>query len=526
MHTTRLLSPVALGLLLALPQTARAETVLDLDGTAPDGDETHFFVTFEVPADIAEIEVRHSSVASDNILDFGLEDPNGFRGWGGGNTEPAVVGLDRASRSYVPGPIPAGTWRVVVGKAQVNVLPAQYTLQVILRTAAETTLAAQPERAPYEDPGALAVGRRFYAGDFHVHSRESGDAHPTLDEIATVARANGLDFVVITDHNTHTALDFLNDAQARHPDLLFIPGVEFTTYAGHANAIGATTWVNHRVGVDTTIDDAAAAYRAQGALFSINHPALSLGDLCIGCAWNHDLPDEAIDGIEIMTGATTVAQMAFLRPSVALWDGLCARGRHVAALGGSDDHRAGEGTGTLDSPIGSPTTMVEADELSVAAILEGIRQRRTVVRITGMAAPMVELGAREGLVGDTVTARRAHLEVRVTGGQGRTLQLLKNGEPQGDAVAVDADPFTLSLEVLAPAEGEDRYRAEVVESRRQVTLTSHVYVRAPVGGGGCSVGMNQSEPAHGALRWAALALAAALALRVRRRRTGARGPHT
>jgi hypothetical protein len=377
---------------------------------------------------------------------------------------------------------------VVVGKAKLVELPALYQLRVTLRTAAEATLAAQPERAPYVDPGALATGRRFYAGDFHVHSRESGDAHPTLDEIATVARANGLDFVVITDHNTHTGLDYMNAAQARHPDLLFVPGVEFTTYAGHANGIGATRWVDHRVGVEgATIADAVAAYDDQGALFSINHPALSLGNLCIGCAWDHALDDAAIDAVEIMTGATPVAQMAFLRPSVALWDGICARGRHVAALGGSDDHRAGEGTGTLDSPIGSPTTMVEADELSVNAILEGVRQGRTVVRITGAAAPMVVLSAREPLVADTVTARRAQLEVVVTGAMGLTLQVFKNGEALGEAVAIDADPFALSLAALAPPEGEDRYRVEVIEARRPVTLTSHVYVRRPAGGGGCGV---------------------------------------
>jgi uncharacterized protein (TIGR03382 family) len=131
--------------------------------------------------------------------------------------------------------------------------------------------------------------------------------------------------------------------------------------------------------------------------------------------------------------------------------------------------------------------MVEADELSVNAILEGVRQGRTVVRITGAAAPMVVLSAREPLVADTVTARRAQLEVVVTDAMGLTLQVFKNGEALGEAVAIDADPFALSLAALAPPEGEDRYRVEVIEARRPVTLTSHVYVRRPAGGGGCGV---------------------------------------
>lgn len=494
---------LAATLCLAIP--ARAQTVLTLDGAVPDGDETHFFVPFEVPAGIVEIEIAHDDLSAANILDWGVEDPSGFRGWGGGNTEPAVVGIDRASRSYVPGPITPGTWRVVVGKAKLVEEPAMFQLRVTLRTAAQATLPAQPERAPYVDPGVLATGRRFYAGDFHVHSLQSGDAGPTLDEIATVARERGLDFVVITDHNTHTALDFMNDAQARHPDLLFVPGVEFTTYAGHANAIGATEWVDHRIGVEgATIEAAAAAYREQGALFSINHPALDLGDICIGCSWGHTLDDQAIDAVEIMTGASAIAQSAFLPTSLRFWDAICARGRHAAALGGSDDHRAGEGSGALDSPIGSPTTMVEADELSVAAILAGVRSGRTVVRIQGAAAPMVVLSAREGLTDDTVEGRTVRLTVSVTDGAGSTFRVVMNGEDLGEPVAVDSDGFEYELEVQAPETGEDRYRVELTEDRRIVTITSHVYVKRGSGGSGCVVMPGESSLAGLALTLLAL----------------------
>lgn len=42
--------------------------------------------------------------------------PDGFRGWGGGNTEDAVIGVDESSRSYLPGPITPGTSKVVIGK--------------------------------------------------------------------------------------------------------------------------------------------------------------------------------------------------------------------------------------------------------------------------------------------------------------------------------------------------------------------------------------------------------------------------
>lgn len=123
-----------------------------IQGTVPDGPETHFFLSFEVPEGIAEIEVQHDDLSSENILDWGLDDPNGFRGWGGGKSDPAIVGLEAASPSYVPGQIPAGTWEVVVGKAKIVATPAEYDVCIVLRT--EPTLEPQP-RTPYQDPGVL-----------------------------------------------------------------------------------------------------------------------------------------------------------------------------------------------------------------------------------------------------------------------------------------------------------------------------------------------------------------------------------
>jgi len=73
----------------------------------------------------------------------------------------------------------------------------------------------------------------------------------------------------------------------------------------------------------------------------------------------------------------------FYRDALAFWDALLDEGAHVAAIGGSDDHRAGVDLDRLQSPIGSPTTMVYADELSVAAIVAAVRAGRTVVKLEG-----------------------------------------------------------------------------------------------------------------------------------------------
>src|SRR5439155_20832303 len=125
-----------------------------LDGALPeDTADRHFELPFAVPAGIAELEVRHPVQQTANILDYGLEDPTGFRGWGGGNIEPIVVGLRAASRSYLRGPLPAGTWKLWVSKAKVNAHPARYHVEIALRDT--PSLPEQPERRPYAPVPAL-----------------------------------------------------------------------------------------------------------------------------------------------------------------------------------------------------------------------------------------------------------------------------------------------------------------------------------------------------------------------------------
>lgn len=494
-------APLASALLLVsslLAHPAFANETILLEGEVPEGGPDHFRLAFEVPEGTAEIEVRHDDLSDANILDWGLDDPSGFRGWGGGNAEPAIVGEKAASRSYLTGPLLPGTWQVVVGKAKIVERPARYRVEIELRD--EATLPEQPERRPYVPVAVLKSGPRYYAGDFHVHSRESGDATPTLDEVAELARRVGLDFVELSEHNTTSHLDFFGDVQARHPDVLLVPGVEYTTYAGHANGIGAVNFVDHKIGQPgVTIEGAIQAFREQGALFSLNHPKLELGDLCIGCAWKHPIPAESIDAIEIGTGAWNKGGMMFTPMVVSMWEELSAEGHRIAPIGGSDDHEAGEGR----SPVGSPTTLVFAEELSVEAILDGIRKGRTVVKLQSPDDPMIELEAGGELPGATVEGGRIALRAIVRGGAGQQLRLVESGQP-GEPVEITSDPFVYEATLEPPSSGESFVRAEVLVGDHPRTVTNHVWLRRgneaeakAESGCGCRIGASTSTPMAG-----------------------------
>ncbi len=467
---------------IALPTSnVYADQLLTLDSTVAAGGLDHERIGFDVPAGIAEIEVEHRDHSDEDILDWGLEDPSGFRGWGGGNEENIIVNADAASRSYLTGEITPGRWNIIIGKAKIGGASVSYRLRITLRET--STLPAQTERRNYQPVPALGSGARYYAGDLHVHSRESGDASPTLDELGTFAKTQGLDFIELSDHNTPAQADYILDAQSRHPQLLFIPGVELTTYRGHLNGIGATRFVDHKIGQPgVNIEAVAEGLHEQGALVSINHPLFDLGELCIGCSWEHELAFEHIDAVEI---ATAGAGILFSETTLAFWDEILDSGRHAAPIGGSDDHSAGERIGPFGTPVGVPATYVYAEELSVAAIVRGIQLGRTVVKLQGAGGPMVELGSGAAVVGDTVRADNAVLDAKLTRAMGLKVRWVVNGRP-GASVEVTADPYLLSREVSAPASGEDRYRVEVLQDEIPITVTSHLWItRGEDEGCGC-----------------------------------------
>lgn len=486
--------------LLLLPAAALAQPTM-IDG-AIDAGTNYVQVPFTVPAGTVELEIAHTTLDSGNILDWGVIAPEGFRGYGGGNTENAIIGVDASSRSYLTGAITSGEWNVYIGAAKVPTTPARYHLEVTFRTTA--TLPAQTQRMPYAAVSALKPELRWYAGDLHCHSKESGDAQPEIEAMITLAKSRGLDFIELSDHNTRSQLDFIDGVQANHSDFLLVPGVEWTTYLGHANGIGVTEWVDHRVGFNgVTADDAAAKIASQG-VFSINHPMLDLGDQCIGCKWTHDIPKASLGGVEIGTGGWDKTGTLFTLQAIHMWDGLLNAGLHLAALGGSDDHSAGVNEGQFGSPIGSPTTMVLADGLSVAAIVEGIKNGRTVVKLQGPEDPMVELHAGNFSIGDTddwdPTSGALDVTATVTGGIGQSVRFVHDGKPL-DPVMVTSDPFT------AHTNGsQGRWRAEVMVSGNPRTVTSHLYVNEKTAPKPAGCGCGES----GAV-WALAALALRLA---------------
>lgn len=440
---------VALIALLAAP--AVAET-LTLRGTLTGADhQTYREVPFRVPAGTTSVTVAFTYDGKDQkaVIDLGLRDPQRFRGWSGGNKAAFTLTETWATPSYLPGPLPAETWWLILGVPNLRKdAQANYTATVTL----------DRDGRFHGFPGAPAnTGPGWYRGDLHLHTghsdgscaAQSGAKAPcpvfrTLD--AAVVR--GLDFVAVTDHNTSSHFQALAELQPAYDRPLLIPGREVTTFQGHANVIGMTAPLDFQLGgpraraLAHILDQAARA----GAVVVINHPGLPSGESCMGCGWTAPVDFTRIDAIEAVNGGITRGPLS----GIPFWEARLNAGLRIAAVGGSDNHDAGLDPAKAAS-VGRPTTVVYAERLSQDAILAGIRRGRTFVDVQGTRDRILDV--RLGLSGQlSVRVKNAaggHLNFSGPGATGLSSPSLLSVDDTR-IIATETDKGWLRVDVVGP----------------------------------------------------------------------------
>ena len=104
----------------------------------------YFYVPVTVPQGTTRIDVTmRYQQAPDCVIDLGLFDPRmtdypseaGFRGWSGGARDRFFVATDDATPGYVHGPMPAGTWNIILGLYKVPPQGCEVELIVALDSA-------------------------------------------------------------------------------------------------------------------------------------------------------------------------------------------------------------------------------------------------------------------------------------------------------------------------------------------------------------------------------------------------------
>ena len=413
------LAVAALAVLFACAaQAAERAPDLVLTGTLSGTDhETYREVPFRLPAGMGRLTVAFDYTGKDerSVIDLGLRDPQRLRGWSGGNKARVTLEEAWATPSYLPGPLPAGTWKLVLGAPNIRKTGhAAYTARIWFEpaTAAFAGFIAPP----------LKPGPGWYRGDLHMHTAHSDGSCPSRRGVKVpcpvfktleAATARGLDFIAVSDHNGVAQDEALAELAPWFDDLLLIPARELTTFRGHANVYGPTSPIDFQLGTARAPDFARLLDEVEAAhgLISINHPGLPSGEACMGCGWTMpDMDYGRVAAVEVVNGGALILPGAPEGPlsGIPFWEARLNAGFRITGVGGSDNHDASLAA-DKPSAVGLPTTVVHATELSQPAILEAIRRGHVFVDVWGTKDRLLEVEGRSEAVraemGDVLPAR-------------------------------------------------------------------------------------------------------------------------
>jgi len=373
---------------------------------------------FEVPPGVYRltVDVRYTDREKQTVLNTEISDPYRFRGTSGSNKGHFTIGESDATPSFLPGAIPAGKWKLTLAVSNIRSgMTSSYEADIYFDRPIDD--AAFVDHALNPKPG-------WYRGDLHMHTGHSDGSCPSQSGqpvpcpvFFTVESAakRGLDFIAVSDHNATSQYDALRELQPYFDRLLFVPGREITTTAGHANLLGTMRYLDFHVGDADVPDINVLARRAHelGAILSINHADSPGGEICRGCRWEASPPVDMrlITAIELINGGDGEG----LFPSYEFWRKQLEHGYRPTAIGGSDNHRP---YWPPDKPgsVGSPTTVVQASELSVPAILDGIRAGHVFIDLSGSPDRSLEVEVSDAqgsaAMGDVLAAPQGE-EVRL-----------------------------------------------------------------------------------------------------------------
>lgn len=322
----------------------------------------------------------------------------------------------------------------------------------------------------------------WYCGELHTHSSYS-DGFDSPFQLVADAKAQGLDFLAITDHNRVDVLDrFETD-----PEILVIPGMEITMENGHFNVYGIQgrlDWMENvcigyltirLAGKYPTTTELMRRIVSQGLITSINHPFRTPFN------WrDYNTELQYVHCLEIWNKPDWPDTLRSNPRAVALWTRWLNEGYRITAVGGSDHHvsKPRPGEHILTERLGWPRNYIYAEELSGVAILAALRQRRVYVSMGPQITFQVEMDGITYNIGAEVAEVNGPLMFTASVSNSLTpayAQLLKNDEVMM-RVAVESGQAGLCYGDEVLPERSAWYRLEVRDEAKQLlAITNPIF---------------------------------------------------
>ena len=411
----------------------------------------------------------------------------------GGPAKIVVAGAPRLGPDYSSG----GASRVVFtadGSAEV-VLPADSTFNLTASRGPEFEVATA-ELAPWATAALELIPKRSFdtpgmiSADFHLHADPSGDSRIQLRDRIVSCIAEGIEYVVATDHNHATdygpAIRELKAGDLIHSSI----GDEITSskpHIGHFNVFPIDEAIDPAGLTPKTLLERVDARSPRGRrVLQINHPRdggigyFGIFKLDPATARSPEADFSLdFDAIEVFNGKSAWVQL-----DVCLndWYGLLNAGVRLTATGNSDSHKL------VLEEAGWPRNYVIVGKEGLpteAEVIAAVRAHRVVVS-SGPVLDVVDAGGHS-VVGAALKGGSIELKVRLrtpSWAPVTSIVVIANGKPVQTLEPVAEQTLTLAPAAdtwyVFIAEGE-RFTASVVthDRVRPWGFTNPVWIDVP-----------------------------------------------
>lgn len=428
--------------------------------------------------------VLNQFVPLHNAINFAVFDPHGnFRGRYESRFFGRFVkfGRRRSSPGFVNGQIPPGVWRVKVYTHALVTSSCKFRINIWFKRnvqAMEQNYATESgniniQKVRHSSYSTFDRKERWYPVELHVHSKHSDGTFSVARLRELMLKHRGLSYFALTDHNTISGLDQIkgNFSSA------IIPGMEITTFYGHATALGIYKYIEWKeVGINNTWKEVSQQVHQERGLLAIAHPFSMITPLCAGCFWEYDNADlSGFDMLEIWNGPWE-EHFFQIKPAIRWWLELLNSGYEITAVSGTDFHNSNE------IPKKNPVTYVRDEDgnATIKSILENLEKQKALIS-TGpeIRFVLIKDGKVRGRIGDRISLPEGEdfkflIEVQNIDSSYQ-VKVYKNGDLWKQRKVVK----DRETQINGSKDAEAFYHCEIYQSKSNelVALTNPIFLR-------------------------------------------------
>ncbi|MGN7941022.1 CehA/McbA family metallohydrolase [Virgibacillus sp. 6R] len=287
-----------------------------------------------------------------NLLTLSIDDPDGFRGGRHYHSpiQHVIIRDHNSSPGFLNKRNLAGLWFITVSVHALVTDTCQFQLCVYKKSNSIATTTSLPWRnkplIQQINNNGFNIPRypkiegitQWVPSELHTHTFHS-DGKQSVIEMAEVAKEMGLKAVVMSDHNTISPFEDIEQAE-NQSGIHILYGLEWTTFYGHLLTVGyeTPTYTDWRIIGPLDIERGIKEIRRHGALVGIAHPFRIGNPIGTGCHW--EFPVESLnvfDFIEVWN-STRPGAKAYNQRAFKYWTDLLNKGYRITATAGRDWH--------------------------------------------------------------------------------------------------------------------------------------------------------------------------------------------